>query len=280
MSRNVSSTLKTHIALGCTTLARILTITLKNGVVQRFTDHDVELVVGGNTFIPQDGVRFASVYSSVGAGIQNTSLTVIFTSDGVPEVNVVRGGYDGAGIRIELVNWANPALGTIIVFVGTISIIGNNHKGSGVFEVRGLLHRADRVFGELYSPVCRADLGDHRCTVDIASMAQVLTAGSITNASIFVGTVPVEEEAEHFAMGVLTWLTGDNAGLSMEIMQDNIGGLTRTIYLALPMPYTILAGDTATIYPGCDKLIPTCGLKFNNTPNFRGEPPMVGAGFV
>ena len=87
------------------------------------------------------------------------------------------------------------------------------------------------------------------------------------------GTVtPLGGESGWFDFGKLTWLTGDNAGLSMEVKQYMPGQLT----LALPMPYPIQIGDVYEVHPGCDKQLATCIGKFDNVANFRGEPYVPG----
>jgi uncharacterized phage protein (TIGR02218 family) len=42
------------------------------------------------------------------------------------------------------------------------------------------------------------------------------------------------------------------------------------------MPYPIAVGDGYSLVPGCDKLLSTCGTKFANVSNFRGEPHLPG----
>ena len=77
-----------------------------------------------------------------------------------------------------------------------------------------------------------------------------------------------------FNSGVITWLTGQNKGFTIEVL--NWDGTT--IQLFEDMPYPIAVGDTYTIEPGCSKDIgPTgCG-KFSNIENFIGEPFMPGS---
>ena len=75
-----------------------------------------------------------------------------------------------------------------------------------------------------------------------------------------------------FAFGLVTWLTGQNAGLTMEVRSWD----GTNVNLFLPMPYTIQVGDTFSIVPGCDKRAPTCVSKFNNVFNFRGERDVPG----
>jgi uncharacterized phage protein (TIGR02218 family) len=79
---------------------------------------------------------------------------------------------------------------------------------------------------------------------------------------------------DHYNFGQLTWLTGGNAGSSIEVKRWN--ATSRQVVLFLPMPFDLAVGDTFTILPGCDKTIGTCNTKFSNVLNFRGEPHVPG----
>lgn len=75
--------------------------------------------------------------------------------------------------------------------------------------------------------------------------------------------------------GAITWVTGNNAGRSMEVrdfIADDAVTIEQTIELFLDMPRDIAVGDTATIYRGCFKrMLLDCRDIFNNIENFRGE---------
>lgn len=75
-----------------------------------------------------------------------------------------------------------------------------------------------------------------------------------------------------FDGGVVTFTSGDNIGLAMEVKTYVPGQVT----LALPMPYTIRAGDGFTIRAGCDKQITICKTRFKNIYNMRAEPYIPG----
>ncbi len=76
----------------------------------------------------------------------------------------------------------------------------------------------------------------------------------------------------YFSYGLLTWLTGANAGYKMDVRTSSVGSIT----LALPMPNPIAVGDTYSVVAGCDKTAATCKGRFNNFINFRGEPFIPG----
>jgi uncharacterized phage protein (TIGR02218 family) len=71
----------------------------------------------------------------------------------------------------------------------------------------------------------------------------------------------------YFDFGRVTWLTGLNAGLSMEVKTWDG---TSALKLLFQMPYPVQAGDTFKITPGCDKRLPTC-QSFGQILNFDGE---------
>lgn len=80
----------------------------------------------------------------------------------------------------------------------------------------------------------------------------------------------------YFAYGTLKWLTGANAGYTMEVKEFAPGVVT----LALPMEYPIVVGDTYSITAGCDKQFGTCRDRYSNVVHFRGEPYIPGIDMV
>lgn len=115
----------------------------------------------------------------------------------------------------------------------------------------------------------------------------VVDAASTPGQKIFVGTFNSFDprftaDALWYTGGVLTFLTGDNAGRSIETKRTtNLGsGLIEfEMFLSLPFPFAI--GDEFFVAPGCDKRYQaTCIPKFNNRLNFRGEPFLPGQDFL
>lgn len=87
------------------------------------------------------------------------------------------------------------------------------------------------------------------------------------------GTVtPLGGDSGYFDGGILTFTSGLNAGLSMEIKNYAPG----VFVLQLPFPYAVAPGDAYTAIAGCDRTVPTCRDRFNNIVNFRGEPYLPG----
>jgi uncharacterized phage protein (TIGR02218 family) len=105
-----------------------------------------------------------------------------------------------------------------------------------------------------------------------SSCTAVKTArnGSITS----VGTnntitTNLSQASNYFTLGYITFLTGNNAGLSYNIKANTSIGVLQT---SSPLNFPATVGDTFNAYAGCDKQLSTCSTKFSNQSNFRGTP--------
>jgi hypothetical protein len=83
----------------------------------------------------------------------------------------------------------------------------------------------------------------------------------------------------YFQYGTLVWLTGQNAGLQVDIRESigavTQGGTTTRAYMILleMMPNPIEPGDTFVVTVGCPKTRYAC-QEFNNVDNIRAFPDM------
>lgn len=86
------------------------------------------------------------------------------------------------------------------------------------------------------------------------------------------GKMTPHTASEFFQGGVLTWLTGANAGISIEVKNY----FPNYLYLAQAMTRPIAASDTYRLTAGCDKTFLTCKTRFGNVVNFQGFPHIPG----
>jgi hypothetical protein len=77
-----------------------------------------------------------------------------------------------------------------------------------------------------------------------------------------------------FNGGTVTFQTGPNAGVSMEVKKWDAA--TNEMELFLSLPNNISAGDLFCVYPGCDKSRISCAAIFDNVFNFFGTPDVPG----
>jgi uncharacterized phage protein (TIGR02218 family) len=75
-------------------------------------------------------------------------------------------------------------------------------------------------------------------------------------------------ESANFTDGLITFTSGLNNGLSMEVLDWDEGTLTAILFTT--MPFDIVAADGVKLTIGCDKNFETCRDKFLNKDNYRG----------
>ncbi len=348
----ISANLKAHLAQEVTTLARLWKVTLTNGTVKAFTDHDRDIVYSGTTYLAASGYTASDVQSSSAFNVDNLEVQSFLDSSTITESDLMAGLWDYATVELMQVNWADLAQGHMWLRKGHLGEV-RVERGRFVAELRGLMQALSRRIGEMYSPSCRANFGDTRCKVSLAAwtvtgtltgvssdnrvlfdsarteagpaspkaissitkanpgvvtatahgfvngqvvyiygvsgMTQVngrlFTVANATSNTFTIedtsaydssgtgGSVASPANPGHFDYGLITFTSGLNNGLKMEVQAYAPG----TITLRLPMPYQALAGDTYSLVAGCGKrFIEDCKTRFNNVVNFRGEPHLPG----
>jgi len=263
---------------GCVRPCTLWTITRKDGVVLRFTDHDAPLVVGGQTFAPA-AADVSALQKQGDLSGQNREFKGGLTSDLITHDDLAAGRYRGATVVEQIVDWMYPWAGEF--GRAEYDVTETTHTGElWSAQIDGLSVRLSRNFGRVYTRDCDALLGDARCQKDLTAFTYTAKAiGSIVTDRLEFGTNLSTALADGwFASGKLTWLTGANAGLVCDV-QDSVGATGR-IKLELAAPFAVEVGDTFTIIAGCNGNFTTCGSKFSNTINFQGQPHQPGVNEV
>jgi len=259
------------IASGCTQFADCVRIVRKDATEFGFTTHVEDLIISGLDYKSSAAFTGSDLSTKAGLSADNIDLNGFFAAiaaDGITEDDVRAGLYDDAEIWFFTVDYTDPAAGMIKRAHGNVGQITTNENGFAV-EILTDVQRLQQLTGELASKTCRADHGDARCGFNLATVTVTGTITSVTDARVFADSARTEAD-DHFTHGVLTWTTGNNNGLSMEVMgYTGTGGV---FALFQPMPYEVQVGDTYSVPEGCDKLFVTCRDDFNNVVNFRGEP--------
>ncbi|MCD6035220.1 MAG: hypothetical protein K0R63_961 [Rickettsiales bacterium] len=269
----ISLELEAHIASECTTLATCWKLTRQDATVLGFTSHDRSIIIEEVTYQASGGFTPSAIDSRVGLAVDNLDVQGMLSSDAIRQEDIHAGLYDAAEIEIFQVNYADISQGTLPLrrgFLGKVEMKG----GQFVAEIRGMQQPLSQGIGELYSPSCRAQLGDSRCKITLSP--DYVKTGTITSLShnrIFFDSER-EEANDFFSQGKITFNSGNNAGLSMEVKRYTVEG--GRIELVFPMPFAVEEGDSYSLQAGCDKTLPTCITRFNNALNFRGEPFVPG----
>jgi len=271
----LSSEFAAHLAQEVTTVCHCWRLVRKDGTVMGFTDHDRAIVCEGTTFRPDTGLSGTEARRSLGMAVDGMDVEGVLSSLDISEAEISAGLYDGARLERLLVNWQEP---TQFARLGS-SVIGliTRQDGRFVAELESRERALDQTNGRTLRRSCDAELGDHRCKVDVEVPA-------------FRGSGVVEIVRDHailasgleafapgwFDHGVLTWTSGEASERKVRVAGHRTeGGLVR-LNLTLQSEAKIEVGWAFVITVGCDKRFSTCKAKFGNQLNFRGFPHLPG----
>lgn len=270
MTRSLGTNLLNHFGQECTSIATLWKITRTDGTVLGFTNHDKDINYDSVVYESSTGFTPSDVDLRSDFSISSQEIESVLDSSFISESDLLAGLYDYAEVIVMMINYESIADGVVIInkgWTGQIQV----KDGLFISEIRGLSQKINQNIGELYSPSCRAILGDSRCGVSLASFTISDTVDSVTSSQVFYSS-SLTQDPGYFTGGEVQWTSGNNNGLKMEI-KDFLDG---TVTLALAMPNSITSSDSFDIIAGCDKDSLTCKNKFSNLVNFRGEPNVPG----
>lgn len=277
--RTLPANLAAHLADGVTTLCHCWKLVRRDGRAFGFTDHDRDLVFGGVTFAARTGLEAAEASAELGFAVGGGEVSGALASAGLTEDDISSGLYDDASVETWLVNWDNVAERLLL----DIGAIGEIRRADGTFvaEVRGLMHRFDEERGRLFRATCSADLGDAKCGVSLSSSNYAGTGTVMrTDGALGIAASGIGFADGWCTGGKLTWTSGANKNVSVEVKVHRAVGGTDEFDLWQRAPQPIEIGDTFLVTAGCDKTHATCRDKFGNAVSFRGFPHMPGNDFI
>jgi hypothetical protein len=242
-----------HLATGTTTVCHAWEILRKDGMWFGFTDHDTDLVFGGNTFTANSGLTARALQQTTGLSVDNTEAAGALSDFAITEADILAGRFDGAALTGWEVNWADP-------------------------ESRGLTETLNQPQGRAFQRSCPAILGDAKCGFDLSQpgYSTELVVESISDNRILVFAGLSGFEDRWFEKGRLKALSGAASGVIGIIKNDRIIGDQRFVELWQSIGPKLGVGDRVRLEAGCDKRGETCRLKFDNFLNFRGFPDIPG----
>jgi len=278
--RNLPPDLQAALDSGATTLCWCWRITQRFGTSLGFTDHDRDLVFDGTTFEAASGFTASEIRESVGLSVDNLDVESALSSPHLSETALAAGDFDDAAVEIFRVDWTNPA-SRVLMRRGSIGEVRRTGSAFAA-EVRGLAHYLQQTKGRVFQFACDAELGDARCGVDTGNSAfrgeGVVT--DILGNRMFAATGLAAFADGWFTRGLLTFVSGDNAGRAVEVKQHRRHAANVTFELWQQPGAPLTSADTFVVTAGCDKQHATCRLRFANVANYRGFPHMPGNDFL
>jgi hypothetical protein len=250
--------------------ADLYTFTLNSGAVLRYTSANAPvtttITVNGATQGPYTWnvgppISDEGVQSSRGVNAASVDITInggtgIWTVNGLDILDFIDGfGLDGASVRIDRA-WA-PDWPTMF---GS-GPIGTHGRFSGLFTEAKELGETQAVItvqdprsvlqtpypAEVYSTSCLNVFGDANCGVNVVALTQSGTVIDASSQLAFNMNLGVADQ--YFTLGVVTFISGENAGISRSVKYSSSDG--NGVMLTAPLPAVPAIGDAFTISPGC-----------------------------
>jgi uncharacterized phage protein (TIGR02218 family) len=265
-----------HLAGGAATVARAWWVARRDGVGFGFTDHDGDLEFAGRRFAASSGLSAKALQQTTGLSVDNTEAMGALSDAAIDEGDLAAGRFDGAEVTIWAVNWANPDQ-HMVQFKGHF---GEVTRAGGAFKVdlRGQTEVLNRAQGRVYQRGCSAGLGDGDCRFDLtqAGFRADLVVASLGADGQMMLQGDALQVAGFFQLGRAVMLTGQAAGLTAMVKQDDLAAGGRSVALWQGFALPVAVGDVLRLEAGCDRSAATCKDKFANLANFQGFPHIPG----
>jgi uncharacterized phage protein (TIGR02218 family) len=244
-----------------------------DGVALGFTGHDRPIWIAGLLYRPKPGLMPSAVSATASFAVDSMTVEGILDSALVTAMDLDLGRWRGSRVELFLCDWADPQAGRLMLAIGVVGeIYRTGSAGSGRFGIELLADRAAlRLEGApLVSPLCRAELGDGHCGVDLdgRSIDRVVVDGDGETLTLDEPVV----QPQRFWHGQALLLSGAATGVRRRIAALEAG----TVRLAEPIWGASLAGARVRLREGCDRRFATCRDRFGNAASFDGEPHVPG----
>jgi uncharacterized phage protein (TIGR02218 family) len=232
-----TAALAQHLSQEVTTLATCWRVTRRDGVEFFFTDHDQDVAFDGQLYLARTGYSRTAIANDASMAVDNLDVDGVFDADAITESDMRAGKFDYAEVRVFLVNWANPAMGALRMRRGWFGEVILTEGAKFRTELRGMVQALQQRIGEIYSPECRADLGDARCKVPIhppeiqrstsyavGDVVRVRTSSALT-------TIGIPLINPGFDTGNLSGWTVVSGSAAAKTASGALGSKTRTHFL-------------------------------------------------
>lgn len=275
--RKASSKLIELLNLDQFLMADLYTFVTVQGDVYCYTNYDYDLTVDGVIY-KADGpiIEREGITTSLSLEVDNLELNISVTPDttfnDIPIAWAFHNGtLDGGRFILERLfldinKPLDTSAGTVKLFDGRLiepEIIRNKIQVSVASDTDVLDVQMPR---ELYQAGCLNTLFDSSCGLKAQEFMLTSTVQTGTTTSKIL--CELNKPQGWFTQGVVEFTQGVNKGLKRTVRIHETG----IILLTLPLLETPQVGETIKVYPGCDKLLETCGNRFKNTEQFRGFP--------
>jgi uncharacterized phage protein (TIGR02218 family) len=251
------------------TVATWWRILRRDGVTLGFVSHNRDLWFDGVLHRAAPGMVPSAIRRSAGLDQDSAEVAGALSHDAVNGADLAAGRYDGARVRIGLVDWQTLERETI--WVGTLSAVGEE-DGRFTAELASRKVELSRSVVPRTSPACRAVFCGPGCDLNPGFFTH---EGTLTDYDADRGwaRIACDVAVGKLSGGTLRFMDSFVAGATVRID----AGLEADAVLLDPAPEDELpSGVRVVLREGCDHRLDTCASRFGNAANFRGEPFLPG----
>ncbi len=270
--RNIPIDMVADFQRDATTFCRLVKVVCKDGTRLAFTTLDSPLQfddgVDNLLYSALNGIQPSRFETTGDLSVDNAEMVGWVQPEGITEQQIRAGLFDYARVIVYKVNYLNPAPGRMVI--EQAGRCGQTKFSSSSFSVefRSKTQQLRQPVGDLFSLTCRRVFGDAFCGKPVVWEEGTVTEVDPTQPDrAFTGDI-VDEPNGGYALGVVEWLTGSNAGVQMEVETFAAG----EVALDLMLPYAVEVGDTFRIRQDCGKTREWCRDVHDNILNMDAEP--------
>jgi|GEM_PF-1575574 len=227
------------------------TITTKIGLESNsvdltvFADNQIPVYFPGtdSAALLMDGIKFGLM------GDADVTIYALYNSDYLP-------GYAFPATT-------GPTGGSLVEtkFVGQVANISDLGMTKATVTVQDMLYMLNiQVPRRVFQASCSHTLYDVGCTLSAANFTKTGTVGAVTYPYLFTSSAHIApvSSAGTFALGILTWTSGANSGLSSFVRAWTPGTSSDDFQLDVEPIFPVQAGDTFSVSQGCNKTLASC----------------------
>lgn len=251
-------------------------ITLRGGSIIRWTSHESDISLDGQTYVAGPLVARGAVTEKIGLETQTMPMDITAGDDdligSIPVIGFIRArGLDGANVKLRRAfaySWTTPIVGAVIRFAGRVTSVRDIEGMQASVTVSSWLILLNvNSPPNLFQTGCNWTVYDPNCGLSAAAYTSTSTVAGPTTRTTFGSSL--SQANGYFEQGRVTFTSGALLGTIATVKTYLATG---ALTLVSPLPVAPTAGDTFSIVPGCDLTKPTCGTKFNNLARHRGFP--------
>jgi len=278
MSKNIPASVLSHYGERTTFFKHGLRIVREDEFELTLTSNSHDDTIDGVLYKANPGLDISSIVTTASFAVGNLELRTLHDEEVFTTLEIMSGVWRNAAFTIFRYNSQNldesPTSDVYdVLLTGTLGEL-TIRLNDLVAELRDLRFYFQHPVGVISSETCRNRLGLNDgihsfCNVDLEALRVSGSITDVTNQQT-CRDLARAEVADYFGQGVLTWISGDNVGLSSHVYSHAANG---TFVFMKALIGEIQVGDSYTVVPGCRKrLAEDCRDKFDSVLDFNGEP--------